>query len=135
MAKSGSELELDRATTSAAVFEEKSWHLLAILLKIGHPVYPEHLSSQCRLFTASPGFISHVISSPGSPLSITDNGLVTPSAAAVYALGRFFSVSGFEFQDLEPTVLRKRKGTTVDLIELSPAKRRLFLSSAEGIGF
>ncbi|KAJ1415423.1 Serine/threonine-protein kinase, active site [Sesbania bispinosa] len=82
MADAGSEVEVE--------MEEKSWHLLATLLRIGHPVYPEHLASRCQLFTASPEFVLYVTSLPASPLSVTDNGLVTPSATAVFALARFF---------------------------------------------
>ena len=72
--------------------EEKSWHLLALLLRIGHTVYPQRLAAECRLFTASPDFVCYVSSLPGSPLSVTDNGLVTPSLSAVFALGSFFSL-------------------------------------------
>ncbi|KAK7277173.1 hypothetical protein RIF29_18324 [Crotalaria pallida] len=120
-----SEFELD--------VEEKAWHLLSLLLKTGHPLLPQHLSSQCRLFSASPSFIAHVISLPSSPLSFTDNGLVAPSASAVFALGRFFSLTTapIGFRDLEPIVLRKRKGTMDDLVELPlPAPKRTFFFSS-----
>ncbi|BAT96845.1 hypothetical protein VIGAN_09015300 [Vigna angularis var. angularis] len=72
--------------------EEKSWHLFALLLRIGHAVYPSRLAAECRLFAASPDFVCYVSSLSGSPLSVTDNGLVTPSVSAVFALGSFFSV-------------------------------------------
>ncbi|RDY08520.1 hypothetical protein CR513_07242, partial [Mucuna pruriens] len=85
--------------------EEKSWHLLALLLRIGHAVYPQRLAVQCRLFAATPDFVCHVSTLPGSPLSVTDNGLVTPSVSAVFALGRFFSL---RFSP-EPQTHRSRK--------------------------
>lgn len=92
-----SEFELD--------LEEKSWHLLALLLRIGHAVYPHRLAAQCRLFTASPDLVCHVTTLPGSPLAVTDNGLVTPSVTAVFSLGAFFS---FQF-NAEPQTQRSRK--------------------------
>ncbi|TKY68895.1 serine/threonine-protein kinase cdc7 [Spatholobus suberectus] len=84
MAESEFEANLD--------LEEKSWHLLALLLRIGHAVYPQRLAAQCRLFHASPDFVCHVSTLPRSPLSVTDNGLVMPSVSAVFALGSFFSL-------------------------------------------
>ncbi|KAK7350456.1 hypothetical protein VNO77_09121 [Canavalia gladiata] len=86
--------------------EEKSWHLLALLLRIGNAVYPHDLASKCRLFTVSPDFICHVSSLPGSPITVTDNGLVIPSFKAVCAIGRFFSL---RFLDSQPHRSRKRK--------------------------
>ncbi|XP_014515189.2 probable serine/threonine-protein kinase cdc7 isoform X2 [Vigna radiata var. radiata] len=94
--------------------EEKSWHLFAVLLRIGHAVYPSRLASECRLFAASPDFVCYVSSLSGSPLSVTDNGLVTPSFSAVFALGSFFSVR----LSPEPQTHRFRK-------------RKLLLDSAE----
>ncbi|KAK7382840.1 hypothetical protein VNO80_01942 [Phaseolus coccineus] len=85
--------------------EEKSWHLLALLLRIGHTVYPQRLAAECRLFAASPDFVCYISSLPGSPLSITDNGLVTPSLSAVFALGSFFSLR----LSPEPQTNRSRK--------------------------
>jgi len=95
--------------------EEKSWHLLALLLRIGHAVYPQRLAAECRLFAVSPDFVCYVSSLPGSPLSVTDNGLVTPSLSAIFALGSFFSL---RFSP-EPQTHRFRK-------------RKLLFDSAEG---
>ncbi|KAG4393534.1 hypothetical protein GLYMA_03G109300v4 [Glycine max] len=86
--------------------EEKSWHLLALLFRIGHAVYPQRLAAQCRLFAASPDFVCYVSTLPGSPLSVTDNGLVTPSVSAVFALGSFFSL---RFSPPQTHRFRKRK--------------------------
>ncbi|KAK7277174.1 hypothetical protein RIF29_18325 [Crotalaria pallida] len=113
-------------TTSSSTVSEKSWHLLALLLKIGHPLSPQHLASQCQLFTASPSFIAYVISLPGSPLSVTDNGLVTPSPAALFALGSFFSATTAAVANS-----RKRKGIFVDLINFSSPIRSLFFNAEE----
>ncbi|KAI4356617.1 hypothetical protein L6164_000626 [Bauhinia variegata] len=130
------------------VDEEKSWYLLAILLKIGRPAFPEEIASQCKLFPPiSPDFIQYISSVPDSPLCLVANGLVSVSMAAVFAFGKFVSVatnSGFVcnygFGASEPKGLgdadeknsRKRKGTMSDLVEFSKAKRRLFFSSTEG---
>ncbi|KAL2319862.1 hypothetical protein Fmac_028831 [Flemingia macrophylla] len=86
--------------------EEKSWHLLALLLRFGHAVYPQRLAAQCRLFAATPDFVCHVTTLPASPLSLTDNGLVTPSVHAVFALGSFFSL---RFSQLQENCSKKRK--------------------------
>ena len=95
--------------------EEKSWHLFALLLRIGHAVYPSRLAAECRLFAASPEFVCYISSLPGSPLSVTDNGLVTPSVSTVFALGNFFSLR----LSPEPQTHRLRK-------------RKLLLDSSEG---
>ncbi|XP_027357218.1 probable serine/threonine-protein kinase cdc7 [Abrus precatorius] len=105
--------------------EEKAWHLLALLLRIGHAVYPQNLASQCRLFTASPDFICHVTSLTGSPLSVTDNGLVTPSVNAVFALGSFFSL---HFPRSQTHCFRKRK-LLFSTAEDGRAYKRLAISS------
>ncbi|OIW18824.1 hypothetical protein TanjilG_25267 [Lupinus angustifolius] len=100
---------------------EKSWHLLSLLLRIGHPLSPQHLSSHCHLFSASPSFILNLISLPDSPLSLTAHGFVIPSPSVVVAFARFFSVA----VDRRFT---KRKGDMIDFIQSSsPNKKRLIL--------
>lgn len=103
MANRGSEPEM----------EEKSWCLFSTLLRIGHAVDFRHLASRCPFFTATPELVLHLASLPDSPLAVTGDGLVTPSAVAVYALGRFFSV---QFQQHHHPC----------------RKRKLFLDSNEG---
>lgn len=75
---------------SNPLLEEQCWHLLSLLLQIGEPTDPEHLSSRCRLFNASPCFVRYVASLPASPLSVNRDGLLIPSANALFALARFF---------------------------------------------
>ncbi|KAK7286972.1 hypothetical protein RJT34_22357 [Clitoria ternatea] len=115
-------------STSNLDLEEKSWHLLSLLLRIGHAVYPQTLATQCRLFPASAGFVSHATTLPGSPLSVTDNGLIIPSANAVIAFGRFFSLHFPSHSPLHP--FRKRK-----LLFSSPENQRenKRLAIAEGV--
>ncbi|CAJ1948988.1 unnamed protein product [Sphenostylis stenocarpa] len=99
--------------------EEKSWHLLALLLRIRHPVYPQHLAAHCLLFAASADFVCHVSSLPGSPLTLTDNGLVMPSVEAFFSLGSFFS---FHVSEPQPHRFRKRK--LFDSVEVDGIERK-----------
>ncbi|WJX91620.1 non-specific serine/threonine protein kinase [Trifolium repens] len=85
---------------------EQSWHLLSLLLQIGHPVDAGYLSSRCRLFNASPNFIRFVASLSDSPLSVNSNGLLTPSVTAALSIARFFKV---HFNNSTPSNSRKRK--------------------------
>ncbi|KAL5061482.1 hypothetical protein RYX36_023219 [Vicia faba] len=86
--------------------QEQSWHLLSILLQIGHPVDADYLSSRCRFFNASSDFVRYVASLPDSPLAVNSNGLLTPSIKAVFAIARFFS---FQVLNSAPSYSRKRK--------------------------
>jgi len=88
------------------LLEDQSWHLLSLLLQIGHPVNAEYLSLRCRFFNASPDFVRYVASLPDSPLSVNSNGFLTPSVEAAFAMARFFS---FQFQNSTPFQSRKRK--------------------------
>ncbi|WJX85910.1 non-specific serine/threonine protein kinase [Trifolium repens] len=85
---------------------EQSWHLLSLLLQIGHPVDADYLSSRCRLFNASPNFIRFVASLSDSPLSVNIDGLLTPSVTAALSIARFFKV---HFNNSTPSNSRKRK--------------------------
>nr|GEX65518.1 probable serine/threonine-protein kinase Cdc7 [Tanacetum cinerariifolium] len=73
----------------------KSFHLFALLLSIGHPVTPLHLSSLCRAFSldASPKFVEFACSVADSPIEMTREGLVTVSSDVFVALKRFFNNS------------------------------------------
>lgn len=86
--------------------QEQSWHLLSILLQIGHPVDAEYLSSRCGFFNASADFVRYVASLPDSLLAVNSNGLLTPSVKAVLAIARFFS---FQVPNSAPSFSRKRK--------------------------
>ncbi|MED6143812.1 hypothetical protein PIB30_009312 [Stylosanthes scabra] len=113
---------------------EKSWHLLSLLLQIGHPVLPQHLASCCNLFPTCPDFIAHVTSIPHSPIRLNANGLVTPSDVAVYALGRFLTVSidrRFLFWNIpECSGWSKKRKVDADVVNFPAAKRRLSFTSA-----
>ncbi|PNX92174.1 putative serine threonine-protein kinase cdc7-like protein [Trifolium pratense] len=96
------ELQLD----PNPLLQEQSWHLLSLLLQIGHPVDADYLSYRCRLFNASPDFIRFVASISDSPLSVNSYGFITPSVTALRAIARFFS---FQFNNSTPSNSRKRK--------------------------
>ncbi|KAI4354682.1 hypothetical protein L6164_003529 [Bauhinia variegata] len=129
--------------------EEKSWYLLAILLKIGRPAFPEEIASLCKIFPAiSPDFIRYISSAPDSPLCLVENGLVSVSLTAMLAFGKFASIAmnsgivwNYGFGAPKPKELgdtneekkcRKRKETMLDMVEFSKVKRRLFFTSGEG---
>ncbi|KAE9603442.1 hypothetical protein Lal_00008190 [Lupinus albus] len=98
--------------------EEKSWHLLSLVLRIGHPLYPQQLSSHCHLFSASPSLILSLISLPNSPLSLSPHGLLIPSPSVLLSISNFFSLT-------VDRRFNKRKG---DLL-LGRDQKRLSLSN------
>ncbi|CAL0305951.1 unnamed protein product [Lupinus luteus] len=112
----------EASLSSSSLSDEKSWHLLSLLLRIGHPVSPHHLSSHCHLFSASPSFILHLISLPDSPLSLSALGFVLPSPSVVVAVASFFSLT-------VDRTFRKRKGDMLDFVQSSsPNKKRVSFS-------
>ncbi|KAL1339175.1 hypothetical protein AAHE18_U015300 [Arachis hypogaea] len=116
------------------ILTEKSWHLFSLLLQIGHPVHPQLLASYCKLFPTCPDFVRHVTSLPRSPILLNANGLVTPSADAVSAIGRFVTVSidrRFLFRNIpECSGWSKKRKVATDVVKFPAAKRRLFFTSA-----
>nr|XP_025618168.1 probable serine/threonine-protein kinase cdc7 isoform X2 [Arachis hypogaea] len=116
------------------ILTEKSWHLFSLLLQIGHPVHPQLLASYCKLFPTCPDFVRHVSSLPRSPILLNANGLVTPSADAVSAIGRFVTVSidrRFLFRNIpECSGWSKKRKVATDVVKFPAAKRRLFFTSA-----
>lgn len=105
----------------------RSWNLFAILLSIGHPVPPIELASRCTYIEVSPEFIEFVCSIHNSPLSLTDDGLVTVSAAVCLGLQRFLLNSGRVFKISIPRGIKtrdcERKRAWEDL-ELTCSRKR-----------
>ena len=132
----------------STLVREKSWHLLPILFRIGHPALPEELASKCKLFDPSPDFVRYLCSIPGSPIHLLENGLVTVSMSAILAFKEFVAkavnggtVSRFGIRVLESnrvwncnlkTCFRKRKGVALDGLVVSIAKRRLSFPAGNG---
>ncbi|KAK6920392.1 Protein kinase domain [Dillenia turbinata] len=123
---------------------DKAWHLMAILLRFGHPLSPEELASRCQLFTTSPDFVHFLCSIPNSPILLADDSsLVMISPVAIFALELFeLKLRGRcgprimrRVLDLEPkrpwgdnvkTYFRKRKRSMiVDSDVFSGTKRRI----------
>jgi len=75
---------------SPYLVEENSWHLLSLLLQIGHPIHGEYLSYRCRSFYASPDFICYVVSLPNSPLQFKSDRLLFPSCNVAITVTGFF---------------------------------------------
>ena len=111
---------------------EKAWHILAILLSIGHTVRPEELALKCEFLGASPEFIRFLCTVPSSPLLLMDNGLVTASVPAVFQIGRRICSLKRSWDSNVKTYFRKRKGSTVDSMLWSVSKKRLSLPSGNG---
>ncbi|XP_057981515.1 uncharacterized protein LOC131166906 isoform X2 [Malania oleifera] len=129
--------------------QEKAWHILAVLLCIGRPVCPEELASKCGLFGVSPGYVRYLSSIPNSPLRLVSDRIVTVSAVALWAFKEFVEkvIGGpvlrnrIGFLGVQRawdgdvrTYFRKRKGSAVDSIISSAAKRRLCLPCSSGEG-
>ncbi|KAF2299139.1 hypothetical protein GH714_030770 [Hevea brasiliensis] len=80
--------------TSMDSESQKAWHLLSLLLSLGHPTSPLELASRCTLFRATPDLIISLCSTPNSPITLTTSsgGLhVTVSLLGLFAFQRFVS--------------------------------------------
>ncbi|CAH1447596.1 unnamed protein product [Lactuca virosa] len=95
-------------STADAELVSRSWNLFAILLSIGRPVPSIELASRCSYLDVSPEFIEFVCSIPNSPLSLTDDGLVTVSSAVCIGLQRFLLNSGRVFKISIPWEMKTR---------------------------
>ncbi|WCJ25784.1 Protein kinase superfamily protein [Euphorbia peplus] len=51
---------------------QKAWHLLSLLISLGHPASPFELALQCTLFRATPDLIRSLCSLPNSPITLTN---------------------------------------------------------------
>ncbi|KAK9910958.1 hypothetical protein M0R45_034891 [Rubus argutus] len=117
---------------------EKAWHILSILLKTRRPATPEELASRCRLFDATAALVLSLCSIPNSPICSVEEGLVTPSMAAISALREFApeSMMVLELYMLQRyyanTEFRKRKVAELDNAVVPMAKKRLLFRNENG---
>ncbi|XP_065857004.1 uncharacterized protein [Euphorbia lathyris] len=80
---------------------QKAWHLLSLLISLGHPASPFELALRCTLFRATPDLIRSLCSFPNSPITLTSNHnngySVTISPRGFFAFQQF--VSNFNLID------------------------------------
>ncbi|XP_015582453.1 serine/threonine-protein kinase RIM15 isoform X2 [Ricinus communis] len=95
------------STTESNSDLQKAWHLLSLLLSIGHLTSPHELASLCTLFPTTPDLVEFLCSIPHSPLTLTTGNegiLVTISVIGLLAFCRF--ASNFNLADAFLTPIR-----------------------------
>ncbi|KAG8374644.1 hypothetical protein BUALT_Bualt10G0017500 [Buddleja alternifolia] len=137
-----SELGLQLDTTAAAA-SDTAWHVLALLLSLGHPTLPEELASKCKLFYLTPEFVLYLCSIPNSPLRLAEDHSVTISQTGFAAMAQFLANSDtptyLDLPQFVPRLLesvwsngvlrtysRKRKRLTSEVDELSVMRNRCY---------
>ncbi|KAJ4784029.1 Protein kinase superfamily protein [Rhynchospora pubera] len=106
---------------------ERAWYVSTVLLRLGRPVRPLELD-------LNPDLAESLCQVDGSPLSLTDDGLVTLSGSAFSHLLRFWSylvvssaTSGSQWGQEGVVCVRKRKERGYECVMPLSKKRRLLI--------
>ncbi|WOL07624.1 hypothetical protein Cni_G16369 [Canna indica] len=138
----------DHLLAPAVADVERAWYLLTVLVRLGRPTPAADLASRCAS-AVSTDFVRFLCRIPGSPLVLTDGGVVTISHAAVAFFLEFFSMSVSPFMrmnavrarahmrtcgDVSTVYMRKKKLRLLEddlVVDVPRAKRRLILPAED----